>query len=300
LPKYFAMRLTGIFLLFFVSLVLAEKSYALPTKNNVTDTTDHQLKILSWNIYMLPKIVVRKGKEERAHAIVEQIKLNDFDVIVFQEAFLPKARKIIGEGLAELYPHHYGPANNSSNIKTNSGVWVISKIPLRQLETIQFRNCIGFDCFARKGAILLEGDWEGKSFQVLGTHLQADQYTEIREKQMDQIYLELLNKYRREDVPQIICGDLNTEEDIREHYCAMLDCLDAENGDISGIEKCTYDGVNNPIAQSYGAKSKTTYDYILVRKNGSIMSSIKRFVSVLKKGKKHLSDHYGVVCELKF
>jgi endonuclease/exonuclease/phosphatase family metal-dependent hydrolase len=79
-----------------------------------------------------------------------------------------------------------------------------------------------------------------------------------------------LNKYKRDDVPQIICGDLNTETDIKEHYCAMLDCLDAENGDISGIEKCTYDGVNNPIAQSYGAKSKTTYDYILVRKNGSM------------------------------
>lgn len=294
------MRFTLLFLTLLAGLLLAESSFALPTKNNEVDSTDTKLKILSWNIYMLPKIVVRKGKKERAHAIVDQIKNNDYDIIVFQEAFLPKARKIIGEGLASLYPFAYGPANNSKNIKTNSGVWVISKTPLKQLETIQFKNCTGFDCFARKGAIMLEGEWQGKAFQVLGTHLQADQYTEIREKQMDQIYLELLNRYKREDVPQIICGDLNTETDIREHYCAMLDCLDAENGDISSIEKCTYDGVNNPIAQSYGAKSKTTYDYILVRKNGSMMSSIKRFVSILKKGKKHLSDHYGVVCELKF
>ena len=300
MPKHSPMRFSMLLLVFLSGLFLTEKSFALPTNNRVNDTTDTKLKILSWNIYMLPKIVVRKGKEERALAIVEQIKNNDFDVIVFQEAFLPKARKIIGEGLATLYPYTYGPANNSKNIKTNSGVWVISKMPLKQLETIQFKNCTGFDCFARKGAIMLEGEWEGKPFQVLGTHLQADQFTEIREKQMDQIYLELLNKYKRDDVPQIICGDLNTETDINEHYCAMLDCLDAENGDISGIEKCTYDGVNNPIAQSYGAKSKTTYDYILVRKNGSAMSSIKRFVSVLKKGKKHLSDHYGVVCELKF
>jgi hypothetical protein len=66
---------------------------------------------------MLPKIVVRKGKEERAMPLWSRLKTMTYDVIVFQEAFLPKARKIIGEGLASLYPYTYGPANNSKNIK---------------------------------------------------------------------------------------------------------------------------------------------------------------------------------------
>ena len=148
--------------------------------------------------------------------------------------------------------------------------------------------------------MLLEGEWNGKPFQILGTHLQADGFDKIREKQMDQIYLELLSEHKREGVPQILCGDMNTEKEMNDHYCAMLDCLNAEDGDIGGVEKCSYDGVNNNYAQSFGAKKKMNYDYILVRNNGIKMKSTKRFVSIMKKGKKYLSDHYGVICELKF
>ncbi len=261
---------------------------------------ERNLKILSWNIYMLPKIVPQKGKLERAQAIVDEIKKSDFDVIVFQEAFLKDARELIGEGLKDLYPYTYGPANTGGFIRFHSGVWVVSKIEMKLLNTVAFKNCANNDCFARKGAMLLEGVWHDKPFQILGTHLQADGFDKIREKQMDQIYLELLAENKKEGVPQIICGDMNTESEMKAHYCAMLDCLDAQDGDISSIEKCSYDGENNPIAQSFGVNKKTNYDYILVRSNGSKMKTMKRLVSVMKKGKKFLSDHYGVVCELKF
>ncbi len=258
------------------------------------------LKILSWNIYMLPRMVVRKGKRERAYAIVEELKKTDFDIIVFEEAFLPAARRIITEGLGGMYEFKYGPVNSSRNIKTNGGVWILSKIKMNVVKTIQFKDCATWDCLARKGAMLLEGTWNGKTFQLMGTHLQADEFQEVRYKQMDEIYTELLGPYRKDGVPQIVCGDMNTEAEIKERYCKMLDCFGADNGEISGVEKCTYDGVNNEIAQSYGVKDKTTYDYILVRNNGIRIRSIKRFVSIMKKGKKQLSDHYGIVCELNF
>jgi len=270
-------------------------------KIDTANDGERNLKILTWNIYMLPKIVPGTHRRERAHAIVEELKKSDFDIIVFQEAFLPAAREIIGEGLKDIYSFQYGPANSEGfTIKTNSGVWVLSKIKLNLLNTIKFRNYTGNDCLARKGAMLLEGVWNEKPFQILGTHLQADGFDRIREKQMDQIYVELLAENKKEGVPQIICGDMNTESEMKEHYCAMLECLDAQDGDISGIEKCSYDGVNNPIAQSFGVKNKTNYDYILVRNNGVKMKTMKRFVSVIKKGKRFLSDHYGVICELKF
>lgn len=266
-----------------------------------TEKTESNLKVLSWNIYMLPAVAVRPGKRDRAYAIVEELKKSDFDVIVFQEAFLPAARRIIEKGLKEKYAYNYGPANNSGiSFKANSGIWVLSKRPLQVLGTVQFNDCSGIDCWARKGAMLLEGEADGKKFQILGTHLQSENAEAVREKQMDQIYIELLLKYREQNVPQIVCGDLNTESDIKEHYCAMLDCLDAEDGNMESVEKCTYDGVNNEIAQSYGAKTKFTLDYILLRANGAKMKTVKRFVSIMKKGKKHLSDHYGVVCEVKF
>jgi sphingomyelin phosphodiesterase len=274
-----------------------EKEVASATE--VKEEKDN-LNILSWNIYMLPKIMVQRGKRERAYAIVEELKKSNFDIIVFQEAFLPKAREIIRNGLKGIYNYEFGPAISTPSILTNSGVWILSKVKMKPIDEVRFKDCATWDCYARKGAMLLEGEWQGKTFQLLGTHLQADNYTEVREKQMDQIYLELLGKYRRDDVPQIICGDLNTEKEMKSHYCQMLSCLDAEDGDFEGIEKATYDGVNNELAQSFGAKTKTTYDYILVRNNGNKVRSVNRFVSVMKKGKKHLSDHYGVVCELRF
>lgn len=262
---------------------------------------DNGLKILSWNIYMLPAPIIRPGKLDRARQITAHLKQADFDIIVFQEAFHHRARRIISKGLKEKYPFRYGPANKGGfSFKTNSGIWVVSRIPLNVLGTIQFKNCKGVDCYSRKGAMLLEGEVKGKKFQILGTHLQSEDAQLIREKQMDQIFIELLTKYHQPEVPQIICGDLNTESDIKEHYCAMLDCLDAEDGEFESVEKFTYDGINNEIAQSYGAKTKFTLDYILLRSNGAKVKNMKRFVSVLKRGKKHLSDHYGVACEVKF
>lgn len=295
-------------------LTFAGIQYAIANGNAATDEdtstqTDTaegpKLKVLSWNIYMLPPIVVRKGKQERAHAIVEELKKSDYDVIVFQEAFLAKARDIIASGLDSVFPYTYGPANGSKpNIKTNSGIWVISKMPLRELGQIEFSDKVGIDKWARKGAMMLEGDFNGNTFQVLGTHLQSENHQPVREKQMDQIYMELISKYKNDGVPQIICGDMNTENDMKEHYCHMLNCLDAEDGAITtnatSIEVETYDGENNELAQFYGAKKKNTLDYILLRANGKKIRSVQRFVSVLKKGKKHLSDHYGVVCEVKF
>lgn len=300
--KHFTIALLCLFVLLSAQNSFARTNSGVTTdKDTICEDDERNLKILSWNIYMLPKIVPSKGKLDRAHAIVEEIKKSDFDIIVFQEAFLKGARNIIREGLKDTYAFEYGPANSEKfDIRISSGVWVISKIKLNLVNTVQFKVCAGNDCFARKGAMLLEGVWNDKPFQILGTHLQADGFDKIREKQMDQIYTELLAANKQEGVPQIICGDMNTEKLMNEHYCSMLECLDAQDGDISGIEKCSYDGVENPLAQSFGVKSKTNYDYILVRSNGLKMKSTKRFVSVMKKGKKFLSDHYGVVCELKF
>ncbi len=296
---------SNILLLFILLFTATQQISASPTLvkpiEEETDTVSKNLKILSWNIYMLPKIVVQRGKRERAHAIVDTLHKSDFDIIVFQEAFFPASREIIGEGLRALYPFQYGPANSSGRtLKTSSGVWILSKVNLKLLNVTQFKNCVGYDCFARKGAMLLEGIWNNKPFQILGTHLQADGFDIVRQKQMDQIYTDLLAENKREGVPQIICGDMNTEREMTQHYCEMLNCLDAQDGEITGVEKCSYDGVNNPIAQSFGVKNKTNYDYILVRSNGMKMKALQRFVSVMRKGKKYLSDHYGVACELKF
>jgi sphingomyelin phosphodiesterase len=263
------------------------------------------LKILSWNIYMLPPIAPVVGRVDRAHAIVDTLKDSEFDIIVFQEAFNHNSVKVIRDSLAAIYPFMYGPFNPRKNMfQISSGVWVISKIPLELKGTIEYKIAKETDRVARKGAALLEGTWNDKKFQIIGTHLQAQNHPDIRNLQIRHMYDSLITKYKIEGVPQIICGDMNTEIEIEKNYRAMLKGLDAEDGAISGKQTMTYDGTNNALALSVWKKDKTTLDYILLRRNGSRANVINRHVGVFKrtwkKGHTDLSDHYAMACQVKF
>lgn len=87
-----------------LSLLVAISAY----NQNIQESS---LKILSWNIYMLPQIVPRIGRLNRAESIAEQLNNSDFDIIVFQEAFMKSARDIISATLIDNYPYQYGPGN---------------------------------------------------------------------------------------------------------------------------------------------------------------------------------------------
>jgi sphingomyelin phosphodiesterase len=294
------------FFLFTALAILSMRSFAAGnTEIAGKNDENRDLKILSWNIYMLPPIAPVVGRVDRAHAIVDTLEQSGFDIIVFQEAFNHRAIKVIRDSLAAIYPYMYGPFNPRKNIfQISSGVWVISKIPLDLKGTIEYKIAKETDRVARKGAALLEGTWNGKKFQIIGTHLQAQNHPDIRNLQIRHMYDSLITKYRVEGVPQIICGDMNTEIEIQKNYRAMLKGLDAEDGDISGNQKMTYDGTNNELALSVWKKDKTTLDYILLRMNGSKTRIMDRHVSVFKrtwkKGHTDLSDHYAMAAEVKF
>lgn len=269
------------------------------------DPAIRDLKVLTWNIYMLPPIVPMKGRLERAQAIVDTLNTSQTDIIVFQEAFHAGALEVIRKGLNTQYPFMYGPFNPShSPFRISSGVWVVSRIPLEVKDVIEFKIAKENDRVAKKGAALLEGIWGGRKFQILGTHLQAQEQQKIRNIQIRNMYDSLLAKYKVDGVPQIICGDMNTEKTISERYKGMLTLLDAEDGDMTGIQKSTYDGTNNELAESVWKKDKTSLDYILFRRNNAACHIIERHVGVFKrpwrKGHVDLSDHYAVGCDVKF
>ncbi len=230
------------------------------------------------------------------------LKKTDFDIIVFQEAFFPSARKIIAESMVALYPHQYGPANNSWHIKGSSGVWILSKIELKLVKAIRFKNSFDMDKLVRKGAMLLEGSYNNYPFQLIATHLQANVNRQAqRAEQLQTIYEELVTPFERANVPQFICGDMNTRMEQRGHYEAMLKILNANNGEISGPVQHTYDGFNNQLARATGFKDgTTTFDYILLRSNGATIQGISRFISVIKHNGQDLSDHYGLSCEIEW
>lgn len=262
-----------------------------------------QLKILSWNIFMLPYLSRFNATAERAVQIAEELRHSSYHILVFQEAFSNHGRKILSSKLKKEYPYQYGPANKCMiPFKTNSGLWILSKIPLTKLDEIKFNISEGFDGVAQKGAVLFSGTHNGSAFQIVATHLQADGKPGIRESQCNQINKQLLQKHHHENVPQIICGDFNIEMTDHEHYDLMLSTLEAQNGHINGDIQYTYDEINNSLVRNQGQKKKLI-DYILVR-NEYLIHKVERKVQTFysKIGKKfsHLSDHYALEAEIHF
>lgn len=287
-----------------VILILFVMSFYSSSENTIQSTNfdfhqpkTSELKILSWNIYMLPYISLINDNDQRAKIIADKLKDSDYKIIVFQEAFSSKCRKIIAEKLFASYPYQYGPANkNRFPFRTSSGLWVLSKFPLTKKSEIQFSICKGFDTVARKGAVIFEGCYNGSKFQLLATHLQAENSHSLRKRQCSEIKEHLLDPYYNKDVPQFICGDFNIDMDDTHNYRQMLSTLDASNGEISGNTKVTYDELNNNLAYNPNGR-KRVIDYVLVR-NEALIDKIERkvqtFFTNFKGNASYLSDHYAM------
>lgn len=262
------------------------------------------LKVLSWNIYMLPPLAKFTGKQRRAKRIGNLLKDSDFDIFVFQEAFHGASRRKIWRRLKEHFPYKLGPANQRwYSFKTNSGIWMVSRIPLKQLGTIDFKECDGIDCWSRKGALLAEGEFAGQTFQILGSHLEAGGSKELKEGQYRELDA-LLSTHRKPSIPQLICGDFNTHRTDSSRYKLMLAILGAENEAFDGEQQFTSDGAINDIKLARDDKKKRSWiDYVLYRGNG-VDADIQRFVRIprLRWSKKFqdLSDHFAVEAQFKF
>ncbi len=267
------------------------------------DSVEHKtrLKILTWNIYMLPNFVKFTKKNERSKEIGEILKKSDYDVVVLQEAFRKKSKRIIRRVLKKEYPYRIEPEAKTFSVKAGSGIWILSKVKMKKTRDLSFKFCSGIpDCMARKGATMVEGEKNGKKFHLIGTHLQAeDQYPQTRKKQFKQIMKELVEPFSQKNVPLIIAGDLNVNRYDSLHYRDMLGVLEAEDGLLDGEIQSTFSGMyNNPKE----LKRAEILDYILLRKNGSNIFSMKRKAKWFKSNVNayNLSDHLGVEMEIEF
>ncbi len=270
-----------------------------------------EVRILSWNIFMLPvSFFPKNGQLERAEAIVEQLRNQAYDIIVFQEAFEKKARQILWEGLKEKFPFSSGPGKGNM-FKLNSGVWILSKFAFTSEAHIEFNTCKIADCISKKGAILVEFMKNGKSFQVIGTHLQAEDYPEVRKKQFTDISDKLLKPFEKENVPQFIVGDLNTPSDDEVNYKEMLSLLNAEDKAPNKTKEwlkdlITWGGRENDLFEADANRVPQLLDYILLKSNGTQPAWMERTIEVIQqawnknKTKKDLSDHYAIAATVRY
>lgn len=256
------------------------------------------LKILSWNIYMLPRFIKNTGKIERAEKIGQSLKETDYDIIVFQEAFHRGARRIIKAALKDKYQFMAGPANlQTFSIRTNSGLWILSKYPIEFSQEIKFKTKSGTDAFSRKGALITEFCVNSQRIQIIATHLQSSGENWLKESQCVEIANRITNQYKKDGVPQIICGDFNIEMNATFQYNNMLKILDANDCEITGKQKFSYDRLNNDL-NSENSKKQELIDYILFRKNKSNITFKEKLIKIFqfKWDNKHLdlSDHYAI------
>ncbi len=270
----------------------------------VTSSPAEKIKILSWNIYMLPGFLGH-GKIPRAEAIGQLLSSSDYDVLVFQEAFHQKARKKIRRLLQSAFPFQVGPANRKLiSLKTNSGLWIFSRHPIEDFHSIVFKTRSGIDAMSRKGAVLVELKIGGNPIQIIGTHLQNSGEEWFRQGQCVELYHLLLKKYGRPGVPQLICGDFNiNRHGYGDDYLLMLQTLDASDGEMGAENLYTYDRAKNDLQVEPGTE-RDLIDYILVRPNEASISCTERRVRTFQQRwdslHKDLSDHYSIEAELYF
>ncbi|MEZ4879949.1 MAG: sphingomyelin phosphodiesterase [Chitinophagales bacterium] len=264
-----------IILLFCLFFLLIE-SNAQQNESTVNNTTTKDLKILSWNIFMLPPFVHRTGKRTRVKAIANYVKKSDYDVLVFQEMFLHAAKRKLRRRIKKEYPYQVGPAyKRFISLRTSSGIYIASKYPMQKIGKTKFKQKEGADNkLARKGALMVEVNKNDKLYHIIGTHLNAGGSDETKMSQVDQIAT-LIKKEEKDSVPIFICGDFNIDKKDAKLYPYTLNKLQAEDGEIIGDWNNTIDSKNNDMC---GGNQAKVIDFIFYKSNGLQYKSIERSI----------------------
>ncbi len=261
-----------------------------------------QLKIITWNIYMLPRLFVHTGQMQRAEQIADTLKNVDADVIVFEEAFDNKARNLIRDSLKACFPYESGDPGKNSRWKTSCGVWIISKVPIDVVKQIYYKEANGSDRLATKGAILVEGQKDGFCFQLVGTHLQSDlnsgkNVQPIRDKQYAELKKQLLEPYAEENIPQFVAGDFNTIHDDSACYNHMVAAIKFTQCPLQGDKCYSYDYTKNDLVIGTNNKPQLI-DYIMYSAPPEQPISGNTQIAVFSKKwdvkHKDLSDHFAI------
>ena len=272
---------------------------------NPPESSSKSLRILSYNIKMLPRIIKSQHHHPiiRAHIIPAYITEENPDIVVFQEAFDPKADRILRKALKQKYPYMIGPVNKKAGFKINGGVLVMSKYPIKQIATVQYSKCTDFDCWARKGVLLVEVNDGQRVYQIAGTHMNGGGSLELKTTQYQEMGA-LVKQYAKPGIPQFLVGDYNTSNFDKPFYNSMISQLDAEDGPITGLLQCTNDHLNNDMEPYFDVKERDIIDYILYRPNGvrpqAMQRTIHQYCNQWSKQNQDLSDHYALLMELKW
>lgn len=319
--NYFSMAKQFLFIILFLTTVCCRAGSNFGKVDTVhAKTSGREITIMTYNVKLLPRAAVMLHHHPviRARLIPAKLISENPDVIVFEEAFDGKAVRILKRKLKAQYPYIAGWDNRKLvTYKRAGGVLIFSKYPLKEIESIRYSECKGYDCLGNKGAILVEVEYPLQKFQLLGTHMQAGGSVELKESQYQQAG-DLLKRHQQAGIPQFVAGDFNTHKQDTTLYPKLVASLQAQDGSLDDEQaleaghdqsdmrgkpgaKKHKDGKEIKITSS-SKKKKGIIDYIFVKENGVKFTSEERYgreyTQKWSAEHKALSDHFAVILKV--
>lgn len=260
-----------------------------------------RLKILTWNVFMLPKPIKFSLQKERTPLIIDKILKNDSDIVFLQEAFHGAFLKEVLKKTSKTYPHQFYLGRQPGSLTVyGSGVYIMSRFPMTILRKVYFDDCAKADCFASKGSFVAEVTMpDGKRLHFAPTHLQSggkENAEAIRFKQLQDINL-IITLGTQNGVPQFLIGDLNIDALQGEEFHRAISYMNMTSTPLEGEPGHT-NGFPVLCYPKPGNDEREWIDHVWLNPMSSNARVISKralpFHGVLKDQECPLSDHYAV------
>lgn len=255
-----------------------------------------ELNVLSYNVWGLPGLLGTKRKErfERLGAT-----LNAYDVVALQEAFSDDIEAL---KQSSGFPHHFR-LDNGTLLKTNSGLYILSKYPITKTASTTFNHCTGANCLANKGVLMVRVEHPKIGpVDVYTTQFQDDDSAKaktIRTTENNRVLQEFILR-NSSSYPVIIAGDFNSVPDQAEYADLMkrmplTDVYSRLNPKDPGYTLTP----DNPMTGGEGTPKRVDYIFALQKTGVEITPLESKVTHQQPVDGVVLSDHYGVSAKLR-
>jgi len=258
------------------------------------------IKIVSWNIQMLPKLyqpftkLARKKQKTRAPKIIQYLNAADFDLVVLQEVFDKSIQRQLVNGLIVNYPYQQSPLKEGITWRISSGVMILSKYPLELKKHVIFNTSEKSDKAAQKACTLVEIEIGNKKILVGGTHFDSKS-EESRYMQYEMTKNEIISDFVNDSIPFYLVGDFNTAKS-HQDYTKMINAFNLNCFELNDERPYTFDEFNTWNESGY----HSWIDFIFYnnsKKHQPYKQYILRPTMSYNGSKMDLADLYQIVLE---
>ncbi len=182
-----------------------------------------------WNVWCLPSLLTDRRSRQRAAAISPL--LNDYDIVVLNEAFVHKDLLLS----KSAHEYRYIPPKPCLRV-FDSGLLFLSKYPISKCAFERYTHTASVDSLVAKGigfcniAIIDESGENHGTLQVFGTHMQSERTNAAqaaRHEQALQAASFILKNRTADRSPAVFLGDMNMgpkqEGSFSQHYSDECD-----------------------------------------------------------------------------